>query len=254
VLFIVEGNSDEPRIIRRIFRDILGLKCTRIGRNGMIQIPDGGEIRQYSSTDNSDIIYIIQAKRSNMLTIINDQNYIENIFAVVRSQYGIRLDNFSTFYLFDRDHGSNTDINSIRMLLKNMSDPYDSTTDDSLKGLLLLSYPCSQSYIASCFEDDCYSICTVNCLIFGYQLKRYLRENEWIISHVDMPHLVHALKEFNHVITSYEYTSPYDVISRMAESNVDMFDQEETYFRSNRAYGAFSTISLVLYFLNVATI
>ena len=143
VLFIVEGSQNEFSILKQIFCEILGFSYIEKRRN---------KPRYFEKPRNRfSQIAVINTRESNIRDISENENYLDDVFNVLREQYHFPVDQSAIYYLFDRDPKSNTDSEVIENYILSLSNPYDN--DDYKAGQLLLSYPSIESYAISNFRD-----------------------------------------------------------------------------------------------------
>lgn len=147
VIYIVEGEKKEITLLSHIFTKILNYSVVYAKRQK-------GIYEKYVSAENQDSkVYLINSETSNIGSIksVSGKEYLDAVFKALYEKYQLDTTNTATYYIFDRDCGSNlaTDCRDLIGMLKNSRDNgYESN------GLLLLSYPSIESYIFSCFEDS----------------------------------------------------------------------------------------------------
>lgn len=147
VIYIVEGERKEITLLSHIFTKILNYTVIQARRQE-------GIYEKYVSAENPDSqVYLINSETSNIgsLRSASGREYLDSVFKTLYEKYQLDTTNTATYYVFDRDCGSNlaTDCQDLVGILKNSRDNgYESN------GLLLLSYPSIESYIFSCVEDS----------------------------------------------------------------------------------------------------
>ena len=147
VVFFVEGDVDEPNLLRSIFCDVLDYHLVvRDKRNKAIS--------EYGKSDDAfSKVFVVPMPFPAIKKLPGDQDFMDEIHRAL-SAYGLAGFEATTFYLFDRDYRSNApaDVEKKINLLKN---PLENGTE--MPGALLLSYPCLQAYYCeACGDDACF--------------------------------------------------------------------------------------------------
>ena len=143
VLIIVEGQF-EFDLLKHIFVNILHYKYIEKSRNQKI-------FKSYDKfvmkgNENSSII-VINSKNSNLSSIKKDKDYLNELFKYLYVEYGIDIKNIHVYFIWDRDNKSNP-VGVTKELLSKFGNSLENKNEE-MNGLLLLSYPCIESYIIS---------------------------------------------------------------------------------------------------------
>lgn len=234
VLFIIEGETTEEFILHKIFTKIFDYNFTRIYRNGKIY-------KYTSKTNKNSQVFIMNAKDSNIKFIGNDgTEYLDKVFSSLITEYNFRFENAAIFYIFDRDHKSNTNTKLIEDLLSHLANSREESEDFQRQGLLLLSYPCIESFTASNFVPDCFDIP----IDTGDNLKRFLHEQKAIQNKIDSDTLLTAAGEMHKAFQKIGI-SDYD-IDDFAQCNINIFKWEEDHCSKTSMYRLLSLLSIAL--------
>lgn len=231
VLFIVEGSRTEFTLLRRIFHDLLGYRYLEKRRNS----PDYFK----SENDSFSRVAVINTQESN-IRYIDDEQYLDEIFDVLRDQYRFPVDQSAVYYLFDRDPRSNKNPALIEKYIRTLHDPYGSDADDYYSGQLLLSYPSIESYTISNFKEN------VSSLRFklGQDAKAYISANTEIqIHNISKETLLNAAREF------FTYLKNEDIafdIDEFSDASYKVFSKQEEEYLSGEGFKAFSMLTLAL--------
>lgn len=149
-VFIVEGET-EKILLKRILGCVFGYEIICQGNRDTRYLKfsrffEGSEIGR---------IAIFCSKESNIESIvdIDHKDHIDQVVTTLNEECNFDIRNSCVFYLFDRDPKSNTNAEAIRGLLQNLKNPYEND-DFSYGGLMLISYPCIESYKISNFTND----------------------------------------------------------------------------------------------------
>ncbi len=146
VIFVVEGESDEFKLIHKIFHKILHYEVIISKRNS----PVIKRYTRYASEKNkSSRIIVINTSSSNVRSLREHDEYRSEIFRKLIEEYKIDPKNAPVYYVWDRDAQSN-DKTQVRSLVNNLGSAYDNNYCEN--GLLLLNYPALEAYNMSCFK------------------------------------------------------------------------------------------------------
>lgn len=227
VLFIVEGSQNEFSILQQIFCEILGFSYIEKRRN---------KPRYFEKPRNRfSQIAVINTRESNIRDISENENYLDDVFNVLREQYHFPVDQSAIYYLFDRDPKSNTDSEVIENYILSLSNPYDN--DDYKAGQLLLSYPSIESYAISNFRD-------ITDLRFslGKDAKAYIGGNTDIqINKISEQTIIKAANEFLKYIANQQITFDIDDFAKTSHT---IFTKQEFEYLSGNGFQLFSMLTL----------
>jgi hypothetical protein len=233
-------------ILNHIFTKIYDYSCIEIKRKGSSEKINILE-KYTSSTNKNSTIYVINTENSNVSSISNGQEYLNNIFRMLYEQYGLEPHKASIYYLFDRDKGSNSEtiIKELLMSLKNSLD-----NGENANGLLLLSFPCIESFIISCYEDNCKSL-----TISSKKIKRYLSDNHYQQHRLSSDHIIRACNE---MITSIAFLINHELITSdiddFGDLNLLLFEKQEEMYSLNRVYNIMSLLIISFIDLKLVSI
>ena len=227
VLYIVEGSSTEFNLLKRIFCSVFGFEYIEKRRNRPSVF--------YKANNPRSSIAVINTSDSN-ITDISDEEYLENLFQMLINDYHFPVDKASIYYLFDRDPESNPS-KAVKQYIDVLKDPMDN--DDGMKaGLLLLSYPCIESYMVSSFRRDAYKVE----FGIGDHLKSYIgQHNEIQMNKITEDTLLFATEEF------VEYLRYLDLdwdIDDFSEASYKIFERQEAKYNSEGVFNLFSMLTL----------
>lgn len=228
VLFIVEGSQTEFSVLKRIFCNLLGYSYIEKRRN---------KSKYFTSPkDRFSRVAVINTRDSNIRDISENENYLDDIFDVLREQYNFPVDRSAVYYLFDRDPKSNTNSVLIEKYILTLADPYDN--GDYKAGQLLLSYPSIESYIISNFRDTA----AAPRLSLGKDAKAYIGVNTDIqINKISEDTLIKAANEFLKYLESEQIAFDIDGFS---EAGHAIFTKQESEYLSGRGFRLFSMLTL----------
>ncbi|WP_145333998.1 hypothetical protein [Paenibacillus xylanexedens] len=240
VLLIVEGERTEFYLLRKIFTQIFDYQYEKMDR-----------MRKYKKYNEKDgihsSIFVINAKDPAISTIHTQEDFLDEIFEKLIVEYQFPVDRAAIFYVFDRDVRSNTDAVLIRNLLRNLSSSRDSNDFDR-QGLLLLSYPSIESFVASNFMEDSFRLTFET----GKELKQYLDSNRMNQSKITEQTLLKAVSEMlsgmQHLgVTEYS-------IDQFSDTNLFIFNQQEEFYITKQQYQLLSLLSMILLDLGLVEI
>ena len=144
VLYLVEGDVDEVKILGHVFSKVLNYSVvTYDKRNDNVTC-------LINPNDKYSKVFIVPMKYSAVSKIESSTDYIDYIYHRLKS-FGLEKDECAKYLIFDRDNSSNTHETLIHLfkVFKNSLD-----NDLEINGLLLISYPCVQSFLCECFGDQ----------------------------------------------------------------------------------------------------
>lgn len=230
VIYIVEGSSTEFNLLKRIFCSVLGFEYIEKRRNSERFF----EVKKDNGFFRSKIA-VINTSNSN-ITDISDEEYLDELFELLINEFHFPVDKATIYYLFDRDPGSNK-AEDVRRYVEMLRNPIDNA-DGMKAGLLLLSYPCIESYLVSCFVKDTYR------LEFGIgnRLKPYIGQNSIIqMNKITEETLLLAADEFLSFLNSLKLFFDLD---NFADTSLIVFDKQEEKFDREQVFNLFSMLSL----------
>lgn len=229
VLYIVEGSSTEFNLLKRIFCNVLGFEYIEKRRTKQ------NIFRKHSDDFSRSTIAVINTSNSN-ITDISDNEYLEELFQMLINECHFPVDKAAIYYLFDRDPESN-DSKAIRRYIETLRDPMDN--DDGMKaGLLLLSYPCIESYMVSSFVDNTYEIE----FGIGKHLKSYVGKNQTIqMNKISEDTLLFATEEF----LAYLHNLGLELnVDDFSETSRIIFEKQEEKYVAGKVFSLFSMLTL----------
>ena len=232
VLYIVEGSKTEPYLLWRIFAKIFDYQVERILRTNPYQ-------KFNSKINPTSQVFVINTETSNIKTIAKDNDYLNQLFALLIEKYDFDIENAAIYYLFDRDCQSNTDPTFISDMLNVLKNARDNDGYDR-QGMLLLSYPSIESFTLSNFESD--SFCQKFDL--GNSLKSYLESKK--INHARMNETTLALAA-EEMLCAFQTMGVGDFdIDSFSDTNEAIFHYEEEVYSEESVYQALSLLCISL--------
>lgn len=239
VLIIVEGAVDEFELLKQIFRDILHYNYIEKSRNQK-------NFKNYDEfvmkgNENSKVI-VINSKNSNLSTINKDKDYLNEVYKILYTEYGIDIKNINVYFIWDRDNQSNpSDV--VEELIKKLGNSIENK-DGDMNGLLLLSYPCLESYLISCYDNK-------TIFLKENHLKQYIKDQDYKISKLDKHKLVNAVAMMHKVFIELG-VNKYN-LDDFSKTSLKLFNEQEKILQNKKYYYLLSFISLILLDLNIIT-
>lgn len=238
ILIVVEGGSDEFELFKHIFRDILHYKYTEKTRLK-------SKFKNYEFVmkgNESSRVIVINAKNSNINTLKKDKEYLNDIYIDLYNEYGIDIKNINVYFVWDRDHSSNSvvDVKELLCLLTNSLD----NKDGEMNGLLLLSYPALESYIISCYEKN-------TLLLKETDLKEYNKKNKYLIKNIDKNMLLKATVSMHRALNKLGIED-YN-LEDFKETSLKIFNKQEEILKIKNYYYLLSMMSLIFIDLGIIT-
>ncbi len=239
VLFVVEGGSPlggaELRLLKRIFSDLLGYEMQELRRGTE-------EFIGHRSNPKSRVIGMNLPQ--NQISKITEERMNE-LYARIRDQLGLKPENYPLFFLYDRDVKSYKP-NELRRFVTQHTDPYSS--DSGELGQLLLSYPAVESYMVSCFRENAHLLC--------YQLGKDLKPDaaDWgctIEAIENEGHILHAAREMDAALAALG-CGEYD-LDHLESTLLASYDAQQSHYKGEGSFSLLSLISMALLELGILT-
>lgn len=239
VVIIVEGEQDEFTLLKHIFTQVLDYSYRYIKKNKILH-------DEYKLEDKKNTVIIANTRNSNIDSVINDEDYKVELSKLLKRDYNKNLKNTSIYIIWDRDKDKNDgDIiqEHYKDAIENFYSAYDN--DYEMNGLLLLSYPCHESFILSNFKKR-------------FWLNRYSTSQECKKAYNTSINSIKDINE-NTILLAAE-----NMHKAMKECNIDFYDpsnfrntnekiykKEEEYFDDNKYFLTLSLISVMLIDLGI---
>ncbi|MCD1259761.1 hypothetical protein B5M42_013045 [Paenibacillus athensensis] len=238
VLIIVEGLKTEFYLLRKLFTQIFDYTYEKLDRLDKYQ-----KYNEKEGIESS--IFVINTENSAISYINNSNEYMNALFERLIEKYKFPVDRAAIYYLFDRDIKSNTDAHFISDLIGALSSSRDVNEMSMMQGLLLLSYPCIESYTAANFIDR-----TID-LHFdtGENLKQFLHQNHVNQSKITRSSVLKAVEEMELGLREIG-VSEYD-IDDFSPTNRQVFEHQEEFYSSNSKLKCLSLLSVILLDLGI---
>ena len=230
IIIVVEGESDEFRLLKHIFTKVLNYNYVTIKRNKIMQT----EFRS-KNNPNSTVI-VANTSNSNIKSIMEDENYQDKLYKLLKTEYNKSLKNVPIYILWDKDVESNEE-KVVLKTLKTFQNSLDN--DEEMNGILLLSYPCLESYEISNFNKQLYRKRFTSSL----DAKKFYRTKKYSIKHINEKTLLNAIINMHRSMIQYGIKK-YDP-SDFYSVNKKIYDNEQKIFIDKHSYDAISLISVI---------
>ena len=144
-MVVVEGEEDEFKLLKHIFVNILVYNYISMKRNKTLQ-------HEFINEQNNNTVIVANTKSSSIKSIVDDDEYKDKLFKLLKMEYNKNLKNTSIYIIWDRDKAK--DENGIIKYYIDAIEKFYSPLDNDIdmNGVLLLSYPCHESYNLSNFK------------------------------------------------------------------------------------------------------
>lgn len=243
IVLVVEGAKYEFDLFKQIFRNILHYKLITKSRNQV----EFTEYNEFVMRDNEQSkIIIINTTNSNIGSIADGDDYRNELYKMLYEKYGIDTKNVPIYYIWDRDQESNPS-EVTRELLEKLSNPYEN--DNYENGLLLLSYPCCETYTITNFEK--------NKKYLDEDIKEYVKNNNYELRYINRYKIQMAvlemMKALDRIHVKYDSAECYFNIDDIKNINLNTYKVEEEMFLKNGHYALLSFISIILIDLGIIT-
>ncbi|MFA6797580.1 MAG: hypothetical protein WCR40_02655 [Candidatus Paceibacterota bacterium] len=230
VVFLVEGDSTEPELIRHIFTNIFDYKTVEYDKRS-------NEIKKYESKKNKySQVFVIPLQHPRINQISESKTYIDDVIAKLKhDNFFLDISNSAVYLVFDRDRVCNKKADIIPCLEK-----YTNSRDNGEEenGLLLISYPSIEAYIMNSYEKT-------NKFCNGSQIKKFLIDNNLKIVEMKKDNVLNAteflLKSID-TICPQKYKEIY--LDNLKEINMSIFSEEEKEYSKNNIYTTLSLFAI----------
>ena len=236
VVILVEGESEEFKLLRHIFTNILDYNYLSIRRNKVMKD------RFESKNNKNSTVIIANTSNSNIKSIIEDNKYRDSLYTFLQKEYGRSLKNVPIYILWDRDHDSN-DEPVVLKSLNTFSNAQDN--DYEMNGLLLLSYPCVESYELSNFDKKLWK----KNFTTSKDTKKEMKAIVPNLVDITEKTLLLAVENMHRTMKSYNINE-YDP-SNFKIENLKIFEKETEEYKNNQYWNALSLISIMFIDLGI---
>lgn len=243
VLFVIEGLETEANLIYRVFSKILGYQMERLYRNG--------NYRVFHRTDDPySKVTVINTAESNIKFIDKDDEFLNHMFDTLIEEYNFDLDNAAIYYIFDRDPKSNTDQEFIRSAIRKLASSREINVDWGRQGMLLLSYPCIESFVGMNLISNSIEYCWKRQVSVGDELKPALDQDGLIPNKINECTLLHCVGELHRSLGLMGVASAIDTFiddpDQFANNSNAVYEWQERNFALKGQYGLFSLFVVAL--------
>lgn len=209
IVVVVEGESEEFKLMKHIFTKVLDYNYRSIKRNKIMR----DEFKS-KSNPNSTII-VANTSNSNIKTIMDDNDYQDKLYELLKIDYKRSLKSTPIYIIWDRDYDSNEE----KIVLKTLN-TYKNSLDNGfdMNGILLLSYPCIESYEISNFDKQLYKKEFKN----SKSVKDLFKERRYSLNDIDEKTIINAISNMhrsmqNIGISKYDPSEFYKVNKKIFE-------------------------------------
>ena len=240
IVIIVEGFLTEFEYIEEIFHRYLGYEVISNSlKDKNYKILQGKD--KYSK------VFIINAPTNNICSIKDKESFDDYIHFELSKLPILNIFNNQTYIIFDRDP-----LNNRYGITRNLLSTYNKSLkdDDTLNGLLLLSYPALESFLISLNEDNSFK----TKYKLGKELKEYVKDNEYSISNLNDESIERAYQNFsNFLIIENIINSSKDLLDNK-KLGLNIFDIEQVLYKKENLFYSFSQLIEILIDLQIIEI
>lgn len=242
VVIVVEGENDEFRLLKHIFTKIFDYNYITLKRNKVMQY-------EFKSKKNkNDTIIIANTKNSNIKSLTDDKKYKEELYRILQSESKSNLKNTNIYILWDRDKESENDYLT-QVYYRNAINTFSSSMDNDyeMNGLLLISYPCYESYNLSNFHKRYWKKTYKK----SVECKKEFNTSKYTIKDINDRTILLAVENMHKSMLEYGIIS-YNT-DNFKNINEKIYKKEEECFKNNKYLNALSLISIILIDLGIIT-
>lgn len=231
VVIVVEGESEEFKLLKHIFTEIFDYNYISIRRNKTMKD------KFASKSNKNSVVIIANTSNSNIKSIMEDKNYKDKLYELLMHEYNRSLKSVPIYILWDRDADSNTE-DVVFKSLKTFKSALDNDYD--MNGLLLLSYPCVESYELSNFDKRLWNTNFKTSLDAKKKMKTIIPK----LTDINEKSLLLAVENMHRTLNKYGINN-YDP-SNYGNENIKIFKKESEEYLIYKHFNALSLISVML--------
>lgn len=237
IVIVVEGESEEFKLLKHIFTNILDYNYIPLKRNKTIR--DSFK----SKTNKNSTIIVANTSNSNIKSVLNDEEYRIKLYKILSEDYNKSLKNTPIYILWDRDRESN-DKDFVKKTLEKFSNSLDNDNYE-MNGILLLSYPCIEIYEISNFNKRLWK----NTFTSSKSVKKYKKELSISIENITERTILLAIENMHRILLELGIKE-YDP-SNFKNANNKIFTKMEEIYKNNKYIIPLSLISIMLVDLGI---
>ena len=238
VVVVVEGESEEFKLLKHIFVNVFDYNYIPVKRNrGITDILK-------SKTNKKSTVIIVNTSSSSMKSIFTDVNFEDELYDIIMKDFKKSLKNIPIYILWDRDKENNTkkkEKKGIETFRNSMDNDY------GMNGLFLISYPCVESYEMSNFNKQTYLMNFVSSDEAKSEKKAHSKK--YSLTNISEDSLLNAAGNMHRSFINYGINN-YDP-SKFYEKNKRIFKNEEAIYKTDGYYNALSLITVMLVDLGI---
>lgn len=238
VIFVVEGGradtgGTELRLLKNIFCNILGYEVQELRR-------DCDEFIAHGSNPQFRVFALNLPKPQ--LTQMTD-DALDELYSRLNREFNVKPEDCPIFFLYDRDVGSYK-FKEFKPYVYNYTDPYGD--ENGNQGQLLLSYPCIESYLLSCIENDVYTWSYSS----GKKLKPVTKDRGISEACINTEaHLIHATVEMDKGLDNFSLGA-YD-LDHLADTLKELYKAQQQKYKADETFSLLSLVSMALLELGI---
>ena len=240
IVIVVEGEEDEFRLLKHIFTKILDYNYISMKRKKIMQ-------HEFQSKTNKNCNVIVANTKSSSIKTITDENeYKDKLYNLLKTEFNKNLKNTRIYIIWDRDKDTKKD-KTIQSYYKKAINTFTNSMDNNyeMNGILLLSYPCHESYNLSNFDKRLYQ--------YNYntsdECKKAFNSSKHYIKDINEQTLLVAVQNMHNSMLKYNIRN-YD-LDNFKRTNEIIYRKQEENFKNNKYFNALSLISIMLIDLGI---
>lgn len=240
VVIVVEGENDEFRLLKHLFTSVLDYNYISIKRGKIIQ-------HEFQSKTNiNNTIIVANTSNSNIKSIIDDDEYKDKLYNLLKKEYDGNLKNVPIYIIWDRDKDDEEDDITQEHYQQAVQTFYSAMDNDyEMNGLLLLSYPCHESYILSNFIKRYYN----HTYQTSKSCKKDFHKSKYTIKDITAESMLLAIENMHKTLLKYGIND-YDA-SNLKHVNYTVYRKEEESYRDKSSFDALSLIAIMFIDLGI---
>lgn len=237
IVIIVEGSVTEFNYIEEIFHSYLGYHVISHSRKDeSVKILKGHD--EYSK------VFIINAPTNDIVSIKNNIDFENYIYKELNKLPILTIANNQTYIVFDRDPKNNK-YGVVKKLISKYKDSL--TNDETINGLLLLSYPALESFLISLKEKNSFNLK----MKFGKDLKEYIKLKGYSIENLDDDKITNAYNNLLNFLVKKEIINEDSEIYNFNKIGLSILELEQELYKLENVFYCVSQIIEILIDLQI---
>lgn len=242
VVYVVEGDKTEPELIKHIYSVLMDYSVVEYSKKG-------NKYEFLQGKNKYSRVFIVPALHSAVKSLLADlsDEYFDEIFKNLSSQYELDVENSAVFFLFDRDRKSNRP-GRFTYAISKYTCSRGSDDNNEMNGLFLPSYPSVEAFLLQANGEQ-------PSLSDGKHAKQYVNEKGYVTELLEHGSLENATFLFLMTVESIigEKIKEEDM-DNFKDINMKVFQYEDKKWNEEKVYTTLSMLAASFIDLGIASV